>query len=142
MNAPNHPRIAIDPRVCGGKPTVAGTRVRVADVLAMLAEGVGQAEILSDFPSLTPEDVRACLAFAAELTSEAPVPPGYYTPGSLPPLSEGAKAILASIDAVAPLVDVRAETMAAQSRGITLEDEGMVGIRLTDDGLPGLDPDR
>jgi hypothetical protein len=73
----------------------------------------------------------------------AGIPPGSYTPETLPPLSEGAKAILASIDAVAPLVDVRAESKGARAApGITLEDEGLEGVRLSDEGLPGIDPDR
>jgi hypothetical protein len=72
----------------------------------------------------------------------APIPPGYYTPETLPPLGEGAKAILASIDAVAPLVDVRGDPKSGTVPGITLEDEGMEGIRLSDDGLPGIDPGR
>ena len=101
MNAPNHPRIAIDPSICGGKPTVAGTRVRVTDVLALLAEGVGEGEILADFPYLTHEDVRACLAFAAAVTGGERIPPGYYDRETLPPLSEGAAAIIASVDAAA-----------------------------------------
>jgi uncharacterized protein (DUF433 family) len=140
MNAPNHPRIAIDPGVCGGKPTVAGTRVRVADVLGLLAEGVGEAEILADFPYLTGDDVRACLAFAAANIGGSGIPPGYYTPETLPPLSEGAKAILASIDAVAPLVDVRSEGVREAPR-IVIEDPG-VAIEPSDEPLPGFDPDR
>lgn len=73
----------------------------------------------------------------------AGIPPGYYTPETLPPLSEGARAILASIDAVAPLVDVRTERKGARGApGITLEDEGIEGVRLSDEGLPGIDPDR
>jgi hypothetical protein len=71
------------------------------------------------------------------------IPPGYYTPETLPPLSETAKAILASIDAVAPLVDVRSATKGRrEAPGITLEDEGVEGVRLSDEGLPGIDPDR
>jgi uncharacterized protein (DUF433 family) len=65
MILPSHPRIAADPAVCGGRPTVAGTRVRVTDVLEMLAGGATEAEIVSDYPYLTVEDIRACLAFAA-----------------------------------------------------------------------------
>jgi uncharacterized protein (DUF433 family) len=141
MNASHHPRIAIDPGICGGKPTVAGTRVRVADILAMLAEGVGETEVLADFPYLTAEDVRACLAFAAEMISEDRIRPGYYTPETLPPLSEGAKAILASIDAVAPLVDVRTEAKGAQAAArIEIEDPD-IAIELSDEPLPGFDPD-
>jgi len=58
-------RITTNPDVCGGRPIVAGTRVRVADILSMLAEGASEAEILADFPYLTASDIRACLAYAA-----------------------------------------------------------------------------
>lgn len=59
-------RIVINPDVCGGRPIVAGTRMRVADILGMLAEGVGEAEILTDFPYLSIDDIRASIAYAAE----------------------------------------------------------------------------
>jgi uncharacterized protein (DUF433 family) len=59
------PRIALDPAVCGGRPIVAGTRMRVTDVLEMLANGASEADILADFPYLSREDVRAVLAYAA-----------------------------------------------------------------------------
>jgi len=59
-------RIVIDPEVRFGKPTVRGTRITVGDVLSYLAAGMSQQEILADFPQLAAEDVRACLAFAAE----------------------------------------------------------------------------
>jgi uncharacterized protein (DUF433 family) len=65
MTINGHPRIAFDPTICGGRPTVAGTRVRVSDVLEMLAGGANEAEILEDFPYLTLDDIRACLAYAA-----------------------------------------------------------------------------
>ena len=58
-------RIKTNPEVCGGRPIVAGTRVRVADILGMLAEGVSEDEILSDFPYLVREDIRASIAYAA-----------------------------------------------------------------------------
>ncbi|VVT12749.1 DUF433 domain-containing protein [Erythrobacter sp. EC-HK427] len=58
-------RIVVDPQVCGGRPIVAGTRVRVVDVLEMLAGGASHDEILADFPYLTEADIRACLAYAA-----------------------------------------------------------------------------
>jgi uncharacterized protein (DUF433 family) len=61
MTLPNHPRIAVDPAVCGGRPIVAGTRVRVTDVLEMLAGGATEAEIVADFPYLSVDDIRACL---------------------------------------------------------------------------------
>ena len=61
-----HDRIVLDPEIRFGKPTVRGTRITVGDVLSYLAAGMSEAEILSDFPSLTREDIRACLAFAAD----------------------------------------------------------------------------
>lgn len=59
-------RIILDPEVRFGKPTVRGTRIAVGDVLSYLASGMSEDEILSDFPQLTREDIRACLAFAAD----------------------------------------------------------------------------
>jgi uncharacterized protein (DUF433 family) len=59
-------RIAIDPEIRFGKPCVRGTRITVRDVLSYLASGMSEDEILADFPQLTRDDVRACLAFAAE----------------------------------------------------------------------------
>lgn len=58
-------RISIDPDVRGGKPCIKGTRITVYDVLEYLAGGMTEAQIVADFPSLTLEDVRAALAFAA-----------------------------------------------------------------------------
>lgn len=59
-------RIAIDQTVRFGKPCVRGTRMSVGDVLSYLAAGMTEAEVVAEFPQLTPEDVRACLAYAAE----------------------------------------------------------------------------
>lgn len=59
-------RIVIDPEVRFGKPIVRGTRITVGDVLSYLAGGMSEEEILADFPQLSTEDIRACLAFAAE----------------------------------------------------------------------------
>lgn len=61
-----HGRIVIDPQIRFGKPIVRGTRITVGDVLSYLASGMTEAAILQDFPSLTPDDIRACLAYAAE----------------------------------------------------------------------------
>lgn len=59
-------RIVIDPTVRFGKPCVRGTRISVGDILSYLASGMREEEILADFPQLASEDIRACLAFAAE----------------------------------------------------------------------------
>jgi uncharacterized protein (DUF433 family) len=58
--------ISIDPEIRSGKPCVVGTRIAVFDVLDYLAGGMTETPILSDFPSLRVEHIRACLAFAAE----------------------------------------------------------------------------
>lgn len=68
-------RIVRDPRTCGGEPVVRGTRVTIRTVLASLAEGDSIESILDDFPTLTKEDVRAVIAFAAASAEEdLPVP--------------------------------------------------------------------
>ena len=59
-------RIVIDPEIRFGKLSVRGTRITVGDVLSYLASGMSQQQILADFPQLTTDDIRACLAFAAE----------------------------------------------------------------------------
>ena len=56
----------LDPAVRFGKPCVRGTRITVGDVLGYLAGGMTVEQVLADFPQLTPEDIRACLAYAAE----------------------------------------------------------------------------
>jgi uncharacterized protein (DUF433 family) len=58
--------ITIEAGKMGGKPCVRGLRMTVYDVLDYLASGMTEAEILADFPDLTREDIRACLAFAAD----------------------------------------------------------------------------
>ena len=58
--------IVSDPEILGGKPCIKGTRITVYDVLEYLAGGMTEDQILSDFPSLKREDIRACLAFAAD----------------------------------------------------------------------------
>ena len=62
-----YPRISIDPAICGGRPVVAETRVRVTDILEMLAGGADEAEIVADFPYVAAADIRACLAYAASV---------------------------------------------------------------------------
>ena len=62
--------IVRDPEICGGEPVLKGTRVTLRTVLASLAEGDSIEDILKDFPSLKPEDVRAVIAFAAASAEE------------------------------------------------------------------------
>ena len=59
-------RITIEPGKRGGKPCIRGLRITVYEVLEYLASGMSEAEILRDFPDLTRDDIRACLAFAAD----------------------------------------------------------------------------
>lgn len=59
-------RITFNPEQCGGRPCIRGMRIRVKDILDLLAAGVSEAEILADFPYLEREDIQAALAFAAE----------------------------------------------------------------------------
>lgn len=59
-------RIAIEPGKRGGKPCIRGMRITVSDVLDYLASGMTDDEIVSDFPELEKDDIRACLAFAAD----------------------------------------------------------------------------
>ena len=58
--------ITIEPGKRGGRPCVRGMRIAVADVLGWLAAGMSHEQIVEDFPELTEEDIRACLAFAAD----------------------------------------------------------------------------
>ena len=67
-------RITIDPAVCHGKPCVKGSRVMVYQIVDYLANGDTPEDILKAFPELTRDDVRACLAFAAEMTRERVMP--------------------------------------------------------------------
>jgi len=66
MSAEFANRITVEPGKRSGKPCIRGSRITVSDVLEYLAAGMSEAEILADFPELTVDDVRACLAFAAE----------------------------------------------------------------------------
>jgi len=61
-----HDYITIEPDKRGGQPCIRGLRMTVYDVLDYLASGMSEAEILQDFPDLTSQDIRACLAFAAD----------------------------------------------------------------------------
>ncbi len=67
-------RIIADPMICHGKACIRGTRIMVSVILDNLAEGVSETEILTSYPSLKPEDIKAAIAYAAELTRERLVP--------------------------------------------------------------------
>jgi uncharacterized protein (DUF433 family) len=61
-------RITQTPGQSGGRPCMRGMRIRVSDILELLAENVSLTEILEDFPDVEPEDIQACLLFAARRT--------------------------------------------------------------------------
>jgi uncharacterized protein (DUF433 family) len=65
LGSPAMDRITFNPNQSGGRPCIRGMRIRVKDVLDLLAAGVSEAEVLADFPYLESEDIRACLVFAA-----------------------------------------------------------------------------
>jgi uncharacterized protein (DUF433 family) len=69
-------RIVVDPAVCFGKPVIRGTRLWVALLLENLAAGVSEAELLEAYPQVQAEDIRAALAYAAEVTRERVIPLG------------------------------------------------------------------
>ena len=68
------PRITISPGVCGGRPTIRGMRITVADILELLAGGMSHDEILADYPYLEREDIASCLDFAARLARRDELP--------------------------------------------------------------------
>lgn len=61
-------RIAIDPEICGGKPRIRGTRIWVALILDLLAQGLAENELLDEYPGLVHEDVLAAIAYGAEMS--------------------------------------------------------------------------
>ncbi len=65
-------RITVDDEQCGGRPCIRGMRIRVVDVLALLASGLSAEQVVDEFPDLNLEDVRACLRFAARKEAEPP----------------------------------------------------------------------
>jgi uncharacterized protein (DUF433 family) len=63
-------RISIDPNICFGKPCIRGTRIWVSLILDFLANGMAMEEVLAEYPHLTIEDIRAAIAYGAEMTRE------------------------------------------------------------------------
>ena len=62
-------RITFNPEQCGGRPCIRGMRIRVKDVLDLLAAGVSEKEILEDYPDLEAEDIKACLQEVLQVCS-------------------------------------------------------------------------
>ncbi len=68
-------RITIDPKVMVGKPVIRGTRIPVELVVRLVAQGIPEAEILKEYPRLQPADIRAALAYAADVVAHEDVLP-------------------------------------------------------------------
>ena len=63
-------RISIDPHVCHGKPCIRGHRIWVSLILDLMADGCTEEKILAQYPGLESDDLRACIAYASEMTRE------------------------------------------------------------------------
>ena len=74
MSAMKYTRITVRPDQLGGTPCIRGLRIPVATVVAMVADGMSEEEILSDFPDLESEDIREALHYAAEAVRERAIP--------------------------------------------------------------------
>ena len=75
-----HKRISIDPKVCHGQACVKGTRIPVHQIVRMLANGDSIEDLLKEYPSLTREDILACLDYSASLAEEQITPLEVATP--------------------------------------------------------------
>lgn len=71
----NIQRIVLNPDILGGKPVIMGTRISVQFVIGLLAKGSTHEEILAEYPYLTEDDIRACLAFASQLLESSTLIP-------------------------------------------------------------------
>ncbi len=67
-------RVSIDPRICHGQACVKGTRIPVHQIVRMLANGDSMEDLLAEYPSLSREDIMACLDYAADLAEEQVTP--------------------------------------------------------------------
>ena len=63
-------RVLADPRICGGRPCIRGTRIEIAIILDGLAEGLSPEQLIDHYPQLSRDDIHAALAYAAELSRE------------------------------------------------------------------------
>ncbi len=68
--SPDLSRVTMTKGICGGRPVIRGTRIRVMDILDMLAEGVSWDTILADFPNINEADIAAALAYGAKATDQ------------------------------------------------------------------------
>jgi uncharacterized protein (DUF433 family) len=81
MMTTEHSRIALDPSVLAGKPVIRGTRLSVEFVIGLMADGWKEADIMTNYPGITHDDVMACLAYARDtLTSTIAANSGHPSP--------------------------------------------------------------
>jgi len=73
--ATEHPRITLDPDVLVGKPIIRGTRLSVEFIIGLMAESWTEADIIEEYPGVTPDDILACLAYARDVLSSEKVFP-------------------------------------------------------------------
>jgi uncharacterized protein (DUF433 family) len=71
----NEARIIVDPKILVGKPVIRGTRISVEFVIELLADGWSEADVLANYPGLTGEDIKACLAYARDILKAEKVYP-------------------------------------------------------------------
>lgn len=64
-------RITYNPKQCGGRPCIRGMRIRVTDVLDLLASGLSAEQIMAEMPDLEPEDIQTCLRYASRCLDHA-----------------------------------------------------------------------
>ncbi len=69
-------RVSVDPQVCGGRPVIKGTRIWVTLILDMLADGMREEEVLSEYPQLSGDDIRAAIAYGAETARDSIISTG------------------------------------------------------------------
>ena len=67
-------RITIDPAVCGGKPCIRGTRIRVSLILDLMADGMSAEDVRAEYPELSHDDILAAIAYGAEASRERFIP--------------------------------------------------------------------
>jgi uncharacterized protein (DUF433 family) len=89
--------ITIEPGKRGGQPCIRGMRMTVYDVLDYLASGMTPEEILDDFPYLTKEDIRACLAYAADREKTQMIVYAHETPVRSKPIAQAGASVSGSI---------------------------------------------
>lgn len=121
-------RITVDPRQMGGVACIRGLRIPVATVVGMIAEGMGEDEILRDYPDLEREDIREAPRFASEAERELPLRKAFLIDNAISPeVARGLKA-------------AGHDTVHVRERGIQLEDDEVIFALAEEEGLSSSRP--